>query len=868
MRTAKDIIEEYQAKGYGMESLRVLADSRDEPLRTEMLSLLAETEAEAEAGGEDLVYFVVANNGENDEETGERIDFAAVTAENAQIEEVAVEEASVPVMEHPAEGADAVEAAEEESVAEITIGDDDGAAFVHFDAEGKETTVTDYLPATETEPQDLPGRSEGEETEAKQIADETVAIDADNDSGGGLSQDASMDALPALIPATADSPKTTESARQKKRRLRAERRRARKEMKNKRKENTFSGGGLDSFPEIVLSPSEGTETLAQEPCRELQLSVVPDDVDLSSLSRDYAMITASGNMDLTVSDLQAHAAELAAQQLDEREGADADIGDIMAMGDLLDEEAVPSFNDLGYGNVLRLFDQKDEADGTDEEPEAAFSGRLLLLTAQSEDAIGEEAEADKSGTEALSPMAKIGLVRALTGGDPEVYDEPSEVTRLDAADGEHVIVEPAAEESATIDAAALAEIEKEYQERLDEFSGRLLDIQAIAAESENKLRLAVEELREKDKTLLESGERIAAGEKTIHDMTAELAELSDVVSRKDSQLDRFNGIQEEHARLYREFEDLRKAYNEVVTDVMPSLQNERDELVITVERQSEDEETLRSALKVSGRRMAVGYSLAAAAAVMMVALPFVHWMRTDESGQSTALGHQQTSELRDRLDKAERRNVQAEKTIFDLERESKLVKMELAKAEKDKQELAALSDKRTRELASLKSSLATGGASAKTVIAAGEQMSLSGPSGSGKLRVNEVRDPGGSINQVLAENRERYAREDAVMASGKSKQGSIQVSAVSSTRQDDKPSTDRRAASPARGKVGVVKAGEGVAQVVYRELGTRDPEVIAWVIRENKLKKDKRGNPRIYPEQKLLLPSDGSMVKSASAAGR
>ncbi len=107
--------------------------------------------------------------------------------------------------------------------------------------------------------------------------------------------------------------------------------------------------------------------------------------------------------------------------------------------------------------------------------------------------------------------------------------------------------------------------------------------------------------------------------------------------------------------------------------------------------------------------MAVGYSLAAAAAVMMVALPLTHWLGAGGSEQQLALGHQKASELNERLDKAERRNVEAEKTIFDLQQQSNLAKLELAKLEKTNHELSQISDKRTREVAQLKADLSGGG---------------------------------------------------------------------------------------------------------------------------------------------------------------
>ncbi len=65
-----------------------------------------------------------------------------------------------------------------------------------------------------------------------------------------------------------------------------------------------------------------------------------------------------------------------------------------------------------------------------------------------------------------------------------------------------------------------------------------------------------------------------------------------------------------------------------------------------------------------------------------------------------------------------------------------------------------------------------------------------------------------------------------------------------------------------------MRKGEGVAQVVYRVLNTRDPEVIAWVIRENRIKSDKRKNPVIQPNQELRLPRDGRIGQAASAGNQ
>ncbi len=663
-----------------------------------------------------------------------------------------------------------------------------------------------------------------------------------------------------------------ETAAARKRRRRAERRQAEKERKAKMREEAAQEAA-EPFPSlpVLFLPDCGEQEDAQA-----DAAVEAENAwEAPNLSHSYDMIPAYGSLDLTMA--MQRALDLAGDEAE----IGADTGDAAANALTPYSESVDCFSEPAH--VIRLFAaEEEELDWeTDDEPEPGFSGTLLLMNNETA-AVGQEKEEIPAAGETLPPLARLSLIKALAGGDAAVYEESEDKTDAAAQAREHVILQPAAEEPGAMpDQSLLEELENDYQTRLDAFAARLLEVQAVTAESELKLREQAALLEDKDKALVELDEKLAVSEKAMREMAAEMAQLSDSESDKKREVERLAGLQEEHQRLYHEFEDLRKAYNEVVTEVMPSLQNERDELVLTVEKQGEDEEQLRSALKSSGRRITVGYSLAAAATIMMVVLPLTHWLRSGDSAQNLAMGKQKTSELLERLDKAERRNVEAEKTIFDLERQANLAMLEVSKLEKANNELAAVTDKRTREVAELKAGLAGGSASARTALAAGEDMALSGPaSRNGKLRVNQVRDPGGSIHQVLAQNRERYAREDAVMASasGKRANSAIQISAVAKAPgQRNQPQAAANAKNNAAqeksaagtGQLAVVKRGEGVAQVVYRTMGTRDPEVIAWVIKENNIKKDRRGNPRIYPDQKLRLPGDEILsIKSASAARR
>lgn len=824
-------------------------------------------------------------------ETDEEVESDTVAIAENEPEQDAVVEPEAPEMTEADSPPEAIaeDEAEQDFVAEPEAEEIAGNLSADEEIGGIESDAV--TTADNEAEQDFVAEPEAEEIADDISADEAVGEVEPDVAAAVESEVAVQEAAEEIVAETKEDAETEASkleAKAAKRHRRAERRRAKKE---KLKAEQLMETVLGNLPEIVLSASEGTETLSEESCRDLQLHVAAlDEADQeevesgmaeSAQNDDFAMVTASGNMDMTMAERRAFEESAAAENEEELS---------VAFTGAAQDEVDAGEEEIGLQNVIRLFDAQDEFAELEAEYDAemdedsGFAGSLLLLTGTEEEDAAAEAVGEVEETDAgLSPMVKLGLVRALVG-DPSIYDSIAASEESATEESGHVIVEPAIAPAPEYDAAFIAQMEEAYQANLDDFAKQLLDLQTRTAEGENKLREKAAELADREKTLAETVSRLGTSENAIRDMTAQMASLTDEIGEKDRQLGKIQDMKNEHKRLFDEFEDLRKAYNEIVTDVMPTLQSERDELVLTVERQSEDEENLRSALKVSGRRMAVGYSLAAAAAIMMVVLPLTHWMGSDASNQSLAMSHQQSTDMQERLSKAEKRNVDAEKTIFNLERQSNLAKLELAKLEKANQELAAMTDQRTRELAVLKANLAGGSASARTVMAAGDNLAMSGPD-TGRLRVNEVRDPGGSINNVLAENRERYAREDAMMASRQNKpSGGLQISAVSNTnsrnnsnaakpQKNTKPAAAKTnevaaATSTAKGATAVVKAGEGVAQVVYRVMGTRDPEVIAWVIKENNIKKDRRGNPRIYPEQKLTLPSVNSMVKSASAAKR
>ena len=255
----------------------------------------------------------------------------------------------------------------------------------------------------------------------------------------------------------------------------------------------------------------------------------------------------------------------------------------------------------------------------------------------------------------------------------------------------------------------------------------------------------------------------------------------------------------------------------------------------------------------------------------------MHWSKSEKSEKDLAKVLQERSEISARLEQAEKRSIDLDKKVFDLSRSDKLGKLQLSKLEAKNKELVKQYNQKVRDVAQLKSEMknmnvAAGGNNNRRNNRNGIS-TLSGPRDqSGSLPRNEVRDPERILDQVVAANRQRYANEDTQLANsnGRRSSGAIAISAPIQIADNRENSGNNQASAANRtiaqvgatantnavGKIATVKPGEGVAQVVYRELGTRDPQIIDWVIRENNIKLNGRGNPLVHPQQKLKLPAD------------
>jgi hypothetical protein len=390
------------------------------------------------------------------------------------------------------------------------------------------------------------------------------------------------------------------------------------------------------------------------------------------------------------------------------------------------------------------------------------------------------------------------------------------------------------------------------REELARLTGEGEAMAAAAALRETELAGARDRLAEFEQRSVEIAGKLAEAEKAVADARAEAAKNPVILA--------------EHKRLYQEFEDLRQTYNEIVTKVMPELQKDREELITTVERQCAETDGLRLTLAASRKNQAVGYSLGVAAILFLVALPVFNWLRSGDQDRDLARSEQRISELNEQL-RETKAAMDKEKRDLDQSRQM------ATKLELDKKNLSRLAEERGRELAKLKGD----GVPTRASI-----MALQGKeSGGNGLKYNEVRDPAGRIKETVAQNR-RLGRSGGDVS--KPGQRDIQISAVARTESGSLRPTIRT--TTGNGERGVssasppssvsppapdgiitakVRQGEGVAQVVSRVLGRADPEIINWVIRENRIKRNSRGNPLIYKDQVLRLPGNGTTPPAISS---
>lgn len=666
---------------------------------------------------------------------------------------------------------------------------------------------------------------------------------------------------------------------------------------------------------------ETLEPRGEEPYLETAASadggIQPTPPESFAIGSDHLMIVASGDFEarrierLLLSDSGFAGAD--AEGVDDEEEA-VDGNNVILFRDKFpvfhgaDIDDYLDDDELGFQPVLRVLPPLEEdvaAAGTEDEPEAAAEPapepEAAAEPAVEEFAAEAAAMAPPTAAEVLTDDERVCLLRGLGGlffaeePFPGQGEEPP-------ASADHVIVTPEPEPvpSAELEreAAVRAEMELEYQSRLDEFAARILQAQAETAAREAGLREKDEEIGKRDAALAALRKTADGEEKRLRSLERRLDDARREVGARQAELERMSGLQDEHRKLFDEFEDLRRAYNEMVMEIMPALQSERDDLALTVERQCEKERALKTTINVSRRRLAASYVLGAAACLMLVALPVANWMKTGSEQRDLALEHQKVSELRENYQAVVAENTQFKNELVELERKVGRARMDLADALKKNDELS-----RTAQRDSLAVFRPTDSGSAGMPTRTSEMALQAMPLADGRLRTNEVRDPAGSIESLYAHNRSLNEQDDARLAQSvppASSREPISLNAVArraepsagsslrpgrngapastvrasptrpgAPRTGESVAAGRGGASPRQGEVvAKVKRGEGVAQVVYRVLGTWDPEVVSWVIRENNIKSDRRGNPIIQPDQELRLPKEGRIGQAASATRR
>ena len=152
----------------------------------------------------------------------------------------------------------------------------------------------------------------------------------------------------------------------------------------------------------------------------------------------------------------------------------------------------------------------------------------------------------------------------------------------------------------------------------------------------------------------------------------------------------------------------------------------------------------------------VSDSLGAAAAAMLVALPVMNWFKSSGHEKELALENQKVSDLRENLQREVRQNIDGKNKITELENKVKMARTQINQLQNKNQELVRVQQDAAKN--------AQGGLAVFKPTESGavgtptrtSTMALQGtPAPGGRLHVNEVRDPAGSIEQVVADNRAR-----------------------------------------------------------------------------------------------------------------
>ncbi len=862
MRSAEDIVKDYRARGYSDERLRALANGRPEPICSQILELLAQgeaTETEEAPPVEDVLASVPPEAADQQEEVPEAEEEVVLVVdpdEPADIEETAEDGEELEALEEADEAAPAQEEPEAQAEEEPTEAPVEIEEAV---AEPEEVVAESEAPiaaaeGTAQEAEVMEAEAAGVEMVAEQSG-EAGAVEPSATTAQALS-DAPENAVEEVVvdlafeedePAEAVEAEVADTQAATEENVEAQNTEAVADTTDANEARTLR------LAEIVVerpTPEEYHANQADVPV------LAGEVVDLRTETPDEPQTVIAGDSEPETADIAAQVVEVgecwplaetveaAAAQLDVFEKVDSGVF-VVFQDD--SEQTIDSIK----ANKAAQRSLKVLQDALREDPDLAESleGVSNVIELHPPYAIAPEVEevAPPVDFDQDVPVEKeeSGLIRfpsemlesynaiVSVHAEQQAANEADEANDLEpapaaipaaeddagpaAADGRGPVIIPG--ESVSAPVSASAEIEEEIA-HLRNWLTELEDaLKLKKIEADELTRL----LGERDETLALQAEELQRVRENLHADEARMHEVRQVEEKLQAAEGELASVREEMGALERE-------YNILATGTVPDLKQDKDDLVDLLEAEVEKQAPMKAALTESGRRVAIGYTLAAAASVLLVLSIVFQWVQeNNRQMQDQVL----LAELKQDLAHEQERRASLTSELKTLET-NWARKVQVANAARDQAQnrLAQLKE-RVEEQARVIASLRVGAGSEGLVRA--------------PRREEVARDSralqGGRTDATFGGR--RVHRNDIDMREWQARQG--------------RSGNETRDRSEVASKKAKVREGDGVSQILWRELGQSNPGLVEWVIKKNALQRHARhGYPIIRPGQELLIPTSAT----------
>ena len=311
------------------------------------------------------------------------------------------------------------------------------------------------------------------------------------------------------------------------------------------------------------------------------------------------------------------------------------------------------------------------------------------------------------------------------------------------------------------------------------------------------------------------------------------SELSKVLSERDSaqvMTQELEQLSKKQARRIKRLELIRRKIKKLEfennvyrTETIPNLQADKEDLVELASEEYNKAKALDEIAAKRSRRLSYSTTLAAAACLMLVLMPILSWnnIETEKSNIKSEYSMQVAS--------AQAENLKLEEDLASANEKLQLINNEYHTAQENW----------SVQLSNLKMNLEKSTNGAQIIqTASGNRIDES------EFNVVAYEDDL-LTNPVHTETGfEAEAQYNSVSGLEEYKQEFAQAQSASSNIE------------LIEGKQSKVRRGEGLSQVLWRVYRRSNPKMVSYIANLNNLKQDKRGNPMLKANQKLLLPKD------------